>query len=256
MINLLKSVVRSSSRSIRKDDIFLVSYPKSGNTWLKFIFASYIKEREVAFNEVHNIIPEYETQSRTLWQLSVCPRIIKSHSVFTDKFPKVIYIVRDGRDVLVSYFFYLKKTRVISADTSFASFLEEYNRDNLPHGKWEDHVYSWLSNKSHNIEVVFYEDMLKDSHGEAKRAIAFSGMPVCETRLANAVEHSSFGNLSRLEQRDKYVDKHLVNTDHKIPFVRNGKAGSYTEFFTKEESGRFLESRSKVYDLIDKFRSR
>lgn len=238
------------------DDVFLVSYPKSGNTWLKFIFASYIKKREVDFNEVHGIVPEYETQNKKLYHIPIRPRIIKSHSTYNEKFPRVLYIIRDGRDVLVSYFFYLKKTKSIPKNTFFTSFLRDYYQDKLPHGKWGDHVYSWLTNDKHNIEVIFYEDLLKDTFGEAKKAIAFSKLAVHDEQLKNAISYSSFTNLRRLEQKNQYTDKYLSNTDHNIPFVRSGKAGGYMEFFSKEENDRFLQVHKNIYTLIDSLKSK
>ena len=247
---------RNHAQYVHPDDVFLVSYPKSGNTWLKFIFASYIKKREVDFNEVHSIVPEYETQVEELNQLSAHPRIIKSHSKFTDKFPRVIYIIRDGRDVLVSYYFYLKKTKSVSENTSFTSFLRHYSQVKLPYGKWGDHVYSWLTNSKHDMKVIFYEDLLRDAFEEAKKVITFSRLTVNDEQLKSAIRYSSFTNLRRLEQKNQHTDKYLSNTDHKIPFVRSGKVGGYAEFFTKKENDRFLEVHKDIYALMDSFRDK
>ena len=94
-------------KQIYHDDIFIVSYPKSGNTWLRFIIA-YIKQGmqyDISFKYLEKIIPDIYT-SKEVIDSQKTGRIIKSHNTYFDYYNKTIYIHRDYRDVLVSYYFY------------------------------------------------------------------------------------------------------------------------------------------------------
>ena len=78
------------------DDIFLVSYPRSGNTWTRFLLGNLIDQNDlVTFSNIESRIPEiYFNRDRFLRQL-LRPRMLKSHECFQPHYPRVIYIVRD-----------------------------------------------------------------------------------------------------------------------------------------------------------------
>ncbi|GAB5035175.1 sulfotransferase 6b1-like [Nannochloropsis oceanica] len=112
--------------------------------------------------------------------------------------PCYLYLVRDGRDVCVSFYHHLKS--MASDDGGyqgeFADFFEEWIEGRLPYGRWMDHVVSWLAReggregeeeeeegkrKEHDsnyekegerkgrVLVVRYEDLKKDLMGGLKR---------------------------------------------------------------------------------------
>ena len=85
------------------DDTFLVSYPKSGNTWVRFLLANLIHPNEkVSFSNINRLLPAPGVLSKRFLRTLPRPRILKSHEPFDARFKKVIYLVRDPRDVAVS----------------------------------------------------------------------------------------------------------------------------------------------------------
>src|SRR5437868_10954354 len=85
------------------DDVFIVSFPRSGNTWTRFLVGNLISQNEpISFVNVESRIPDIYLHS----QESLCrmsrPRVLKSHEPFDPRYKKVIYVVRDPRDVAVS----------------------------------------------------------------------------------------------------------------------------------------------------------
>src|SRR6266566_2478113 len=99
--------------TVYPDDTFLVSFPRSGNTWTRFLVCNLVNPDDpVTFVGIESRIPEiYDVPDRILRRFPR-PRIIKSHESFDPRYRKVIYIVRDPRDVAVSYYEFQLKRRV------------------------------------------------------------------------------------------------------------------------------------------------
>jgi len=97
---------QTASRGVTvfSDDVFLVSYPRSGNTWTRFLLGNLIDQKDpLTFSNIESRIPEiYFNNDRFLRQLPR-PRLLKSHECFQPHYPHVIYIVRDPRDVEISF---------------------------------------------------------------------------------------------------------------------------------------------------------
>src|SRR5215471_15987144 len=76
------------------DDTFIVSYPRSGNTWTRFLIASLLHPNEaVTFSNIDRFIPDITAVPRKILRETPRPRVIKSHEYFDLRYNKVIYIV-------------------------------------------------------------------------------------------------------------------------------------------------------------------
>src|SRR5215469_6269647 len=97
--------VAGRTLAVFADDTFIVSYPRSGNTWTRFLIANLLHpEQPASFANIERLIPDCEAQSSRYMKRASRPRIIKSHEYFDPRYKKVIYIVRDPRDVALSYY--------------------------------------------------------------------------------------------------------------------------------------------------------
>src|ERR1017187_6183156 len=149
------------------DDIFLVSYPRSGNTWTRFLLGNLLRQNDpVTFSNVESRIPKiYFNHDRFLRQLPR-PRMLKSHECFQPHYPRVVYIVRDPRDVGVSFYHHNVKARNISDDYPIASFVPRFIAGELDRkfGSWRDNVLSWtvLRKDDPGFLLLRYEDMKRD----------------------------------------------------------------------------------------------
>src|SRR5690349_8047723 len=84
------------SLHVFSDDRFLVSYPRSGNTWTRFLTANLLfPDREVSFLNIDHLIPDVLNVDRRTLAGIPRPRLIKSHEYFDPRYRRVIYIVRD-----------------------------------------------------------------------------------------------------------------------------------------------------------------
>ncbi|MEO8892439.1 MAG: sulfotransferase domain-containing protein [Coleofasciculaceae cyanobacterium] len=223
---------------IFNDDVFLVSYPKSGRTWVRFLIANYLSGNQCDFLNSYSIIPGIEYNPSQCINLQT-PRFIQSHWSFTPEFKKVIFIVRDGRDVAVSYYFHLIKFKIISKDTSFADYLTMFNQGIFDNASpWGNYIETWLKNAPEEFLLIKYEDLKTDVVKELTKIIKFAGLPVNEDAVLEAVNASSFEKMKIHEQSGKLYDE-LEKTDLSIPHVRQGKVGSYKDYFDDEMLKKF-----------------
>ena len=151
------------------DDVFLVSYPRSGNTWTRFLLANLLfQDSLVTFSNIESRIPEiYFNPDRCMRQLQR-PRLLKSHESFQPHYPHVIYIVRDPRDVAVSFYHHNVKARNIPDNYPMTSFVPRFIAAEFDHkfGSWRDNVLSWMTLRgaSPDFLMIRYED-LRARHG-------------------------------------------------------------------------------------------
>src|SRR6476646_4264045 len=109
---LLGTDIADRNVAVYADDTFVVSYPRSGNTWTRFLIANLLHpDLNVSFTNIEKLIPDTSSQSNRALKRTPRPRIIKTHEYFDHRYPKVIYIVRDPRDVVLSYYDFQRKYR-------------------------------------------------------------------------------------------------------------------------------------------------
>jgi len=122
---------------ILNTDVFLVSYPRSGNTWLRNIIAEIIYgESGTKLGDVGKYIPDIGKYNVDEMDLKF-PRVIKSHDTYNETYRRVIYIIRDPRDVILSYYKYHSQLKYSS---TFENFVIEVNNGNIWPGKCCDPV--------------------------------------------------------------------------------------------------------------------
>ena len=84
------------------DRAFVVSYPQTGNTWTRFLIANLVHaDQDFSFTNIEKLIPDTSSQSNRALKATRRPRIIKTHEYFDHRCSKIIYIVRDPRDVAI-----------------------------------------------------------------------------------------------------------------------------------------------------------
>jgi hypothetical protein len=219
--------------TVYPDDTFLVSYPKSGNTWVRFLLANLIHPNEtVGFANINRLLPAPGVLSKRFLKTLPRPRILKSHEPFDVRFRKVIYLVRDPRDVAVSEYYFDRKKRYITPEMTLEQFIKPFLAGKTSsYGSWWEHAASWIGPLYGNpaFLLVRYEDLLTDPIGETAKIAEFLGIKADEERLRAAVERSSADRMRKLEQQDADKWTGTKNTLKEIPFVRAAKSGGWKE---------------------------
>lgn len=239
---LLGTDIAGRRFAVLPDDTMIVSYPRSGNTWTRFLIANLMHpEEEVSFLNIERLIPDTSSQSSRALKRTPRPRFIKTHEYFDHRYPKVIYIVRDPRDVAVSYYHFLRKVRQFEDDRSVEDFIQDFIRGHgrlidEAWGSWGENVSSWVYTRGESEQFLLcrYEDLLDNTVGELSRIAVFMGLHSTPQLLQQAVERSSADRMRAMEKLQS--DAWVVTRDRRkdVPFVGTAKSGGWRETLTQK----------------------
>lgn len=218
--------------TVLDDDLFIVSYPKSGNTWTRFLIGNLLNADDpVTFANVEDKVPDIYVNTDERLLTIPRPRVLKSHESFDPRYRKTVYIVRDPRDVALSYYYFQIKQRHITDALPFVSFLEQFVAGEVDgYGSWGENVGSWLGARRHSERFLLarYEDILADPSRELKRVATFAGFKAEEVQIQAAVERSSADRMRSMERQHGQLWKPIKNSRSDIPFVRAAKQKQWT----------------------------
>lgn len=220
--------------TIFPDDSFLVSYPKSGSTWLRFLIATLLcPDVPMTFLELEKCAPDiYLNTNYELLKLSR-PRVLKSHECFDPRYKKVVYIVRDPRDAAVSsYYYHLKRREIPDAypiDSFVSRWLTETQWDSPRFGTWREHVLSWTVTRGNDpgFLLIRYEDMKENLATELGKVALFLGIDAAPAAVARASELSSAERMRALEREQHELWRMTKGFRPDVLFIRNATAGGW-----------------------------
>lgn len=195
-------------------------------------------EDPVTFANVEQRVPSvYGMPNRQLRRLPR-PRYLKTHEAFCADYRRVIYVVRDPRDVLVSHYHFLVKTRRLQVgalvNDLLAAFLNQAFFERV--GPWADHVMGWLAMSASREDFLFlrYEDLLGDAARELSKVAAMLGLPPDQERLDRAVRLSTAERMRTLEKKESRKWSTTKGTRSSVPFVRAAKSGQWSKVLPPE----------------------
>jgi hypothetical protein len=204
----------------KKTDLYISSYPKSGRNWVHFLIANTLVqyseiEENITFHNISEWIPLNYPKKPKVKNIKV-PRIVAKHRKYDGQNTRVLYIMRNPVDVMVSYYFYLTGRHGKSIDS--ISQLIKSNQYGIR--EWVRHVKSWEGEWD---ILIRYEDLKSNTIGNLEEVLGIVGISesVTEDVLKKAVEESSFENMKKIEERWGLPEKHNKNSDFK--FMKKGR---------------------------------
>ncbi|WOG83528.1 hypothetical protein DCAR_0102704 [Daucus carota subsp. sativus] len=245
----------------RENDIFLVTAPKSGTTWLKAVLYA-LMNREACHPQdpahpllkqnPHQLVPfleilkptEYDSVSNSSDKSS--SRIFGSH-IPTASLPKsiikeskIVYLCRDIKDTFVSLFHFTShRSSPISLENAFNLFCRGVSIS----GPIWDHILGyWKESVERPDKVLFmrYEEMTDEPHAQLRRLAHFIGKPFSQEEensglLDQIIKLCSFDGLSKLE-----VNKtgNWISNVRNDSFFRSGVVGDWKNYLTAEMASK------------------
>ena len=240
---------RLIEKTLRADAVVL-SYPKSGRTWLE-VMLSHLFQRRLHLPA--DAIIDFDTAYRSN---PAIPRLFFTHddahvlegNVFLrEGGPKgyfyatpTLLLVRHPLDVAVSMYFQQLKRRGTIADVALMDYVLGY-RGGLP--TIVDFMNRWARALPRIVRHhrVCYEDLHADTRGVLSQVIAFLGYDFSPDEIGETVEFASFEAMKERERQDYFRDWRVRPSDPGDPEsykVRRGKVGGYRDYFAPEELAR------------------
>jgi len=234
----------------RPDDVFVVTYPRSGTTWMQMIMYQLTTDGRMDFPHIAEYCPWFEKSSRSVggFEMRPSPRVFKSHLPYAriPKGPcKYVYVARDGKDVVVSN--YHLHRMYLQFEGTFAEFLEGFMQGKIGYGSWFEHVAGWWKHRNDaNVLFLTYEELSRDLAACLHRIIAFCGFDVSPERLPGILERCSFAVMKKHEsQFDPAMEWLWERSVQLNGFLRNGRTGEGKQALTAEQEARFVRAFNK-----------
>lgn len=230
---LLGTDIAGRQLAVRPDDTFIVSYPRSGNTWTRFLIANLLfPEQPVSFANIERLIPDAEALSSRYMKRARSPRVIKTHQYFDHRYPKVLYITRDPRDVLVSYYHFARKYRHIADDYPLEQYVHGLVTGTLHStawGTWAENVGTWMAARDGRSMFLMlrYEDLMADTPAELLKIARFFAVEASPAQLRRAIENSSADRLRELEKKEGGEWVATKNKRSDIPMIGTAQTGKW-----------------------------
>lgn len=216
-----------------REIVWLASYPRSGNTWLRFLLDAYFFAPALHLNDLgrlsmeldwwlllareHGLPDRWIVSAGRAYQKRARPEGFPDHLFVKTHFPAAewhpliertraaVHMVRDPRDVVLSGLNYseLNSGEIVGDPGEYAQrFVAQGGPDHwldMGYGSWDVHTRSWAERADFPVLTVRYEDFKADTAGQFRRVLEFLGVPIDEGRLQVAVSRSGFERLRSLE---------------------------------------------------------
>ncbi|XP_043448115.1 amine sulfotransferase-like [Prionailurus bengalensis] len=236
---------------IRESDVFIITYPKSGTSWFQQLLSLiYFEEHRKGIGNLETVdrVPFFEYNFRKMdFVERPSPRLFATHLPYylvprglKNKKAKIIYIYRNPKDVMCSYFHFSKNV-TLQVTSSFEEFMEQFLEGKVLGSLWFDHIKGWYEHKSlFNIQFLMYEEVKKDLKGSLSKVCKFLGKELSEEEMDSIVRQATFQNM-KYDPRANY--KNIIKTRYGLEakghFLRKGTIGDWKNHMTVEQNERF-----------------
>ena len=266
--------------------IWLASYPKSGNTWLRIFIENLFRNTSVPAKINELDVVRYNDNSPNLYERCVGHNIstmtdsqlhqyrdavqsylgntsetvfVKSHSalqnyegkplIYLEHTVGAVYLLRNPFDMVVSFSDHYR----ISYDDTIEAIASPSHRVNTTQqgifqilGGWTNHYKSWFGVANFDPLFIRYEDMVRSPLKTFGRFSKFLGLPKNPERLKRAIRNSSFAEVSKQETMNGFSER--SRPDQK--FFRAGKVGGYRDILSQSQISRIIDVHGEL--LLEK----
>jgi hypothetical protein len=206
------------------DRVFwIASYPRSGNTWLRFLLTNLLSGTVTHSDQVATFVQDIHVHQRVTFAGST-PKLLKTHWKLHDRFPfadrtvGAIYLIRHPADVLESAVnFYFLQGHWLAEDMTdevcerrARTWIQDYialggRRSWIDGnaGRWAENVESWVSAQApFRCTVIRYEDLRADPTTQLRTICGLLGKVRSDSAIEQAIARSDLRQMSRMEEAE------------------------------------------------------
>ncbi|XP_043241911.1 luciferin sulfotransferase-like isoform X2 [Amphibalanus amphitrite] len=258
------------NKPVQDGDIWVVSLPKCGTTWTQemvWLLANDLKYETATrplddrynflefsllhdpdhvrnmFAEAKKLAPEMTLDPAQRLAVSTQhSRFVKSHLPMSLNPPdllkkaKVIYVARNPKDMVVSYFNHLKALKLQGFDSDFATLFEHFINGQTLETPFFPHVLeAWHLRRHPNMCFIFYEDMKKDLRSVITKVAKFLGKTLTDEQMEKLVNHLHIDNMRKNPNVNNEFLRDVPGLmDPERSFINKGQTGSWKAHLTPE----------------------
>lgn len=248
---------------VQNEDIFVASFPKSGTTWLQEIVYLLFHPQETEEDQkefqqqkkmdesdlMENKFPYLEYPYPGLPVIEKRKgqrRLIKTHlsrnllpvGIWQSQGSKIIYIHRDPRDVIVSYYYFARMFSQLNYQGSLKDFAWQMMLNKVPYGPYFDHLDGYLSHaKTHpdKVLVINYEEMKKDPKKQIEKVAKFLKVEANPELCERIAQKTTFEAMKANPNTNySHWDLWGLRNANESEFMRKGQVGDFKNNFDEE----------------------
>ncbi|SEB73512.1 amine sulfotransferase [Rhizobiales bacterium GAS188] len=259
----------------RVDDIFIVSYPRSGTTWLQMILYQLTTAGSMDFAHISEVVPFFERQvfSNQDFERMQSPRVFKTHLIWRQSLwatltqrrvfhalwrfcvgnlnhtsGKYIYIIRDGKDVLNSYWnFHVSH---LNYKRSFDRFFQEFMAGKVQYASWFAHVKAArVRAATHdNVLILQFEDLHADFSGSIRTIANFCGIELSPETYQRTLDRANLHFMKESEDKFDHITAFCLEKGlTRGKFINAGRIGAGAQIMNVEQQGEFDRMQAIVF---------
>ena len=219
-------------RSITSNDVMLASYPRSGNSWARFLLYELVTGKTADFNAIndpYSPCADFPDFQKAPIISAFQGRLIKTHELYRKDYKRAIYIVRDPREVIISEYYYMVGRGLIKGTLN--EFTDKFVTGKI-HGydTWNHHVMSWINAPISDLLIVRYEDLKVEGRKTLAGIASFLNIDTTIECLDLILEHNTFQAMRKSEETLTHEAFRFVNSNAR--FVRQGQTNSWQDVLT------------------------
>lgn len=248
-------------------DVVVISFPKSGRTWLRVMLSKYFS---LQYNHEF-VLNFFEYKKHVSWKL---PYIFFHHAISDDLMhvdkceiqkrvrAKVVFLVRDPRDVVVSYYFQitqrqveLKKQHFGDRQIQLSEFIRHEKLGICAVITYMNSLQEIISEaRGKDYLLVSYERLKTNGEQVMKEILEYAGVQdIDDKNVHDAYAFAGFENMKKMEKNKAFTSPILQPGDTSNPDsykVRKGKVGGYLDYFTPEDKAYANQQMEKLNQVF------
>lgn len=221
--------------SYNESDIILALFPKTGSTWIRFFIYNLLSLREdldarPTLDQMNAIMPEFGNKNMfsTKWPFKDVSRLVKTHRPYNVllKNNQVVLVIRDPRDIVVSYFHYAVNKKEINFTGTIKDII--YHPE-MGLNAFFKHYNSWRNKAG---LVLQYEKLKENPFHEFSKLVDFCNLKVTDEIVQLAI---SLSDLKHMREAQKNSNKFKEKFKDEFVFARSGASSQWVGLFDVDD---------------------